>query len=92
MSGSGQVWRVCNFMTQTQPNPTCYKKKFVTQPDLPSPKNRPNQAGWVGSGRVWKVGGFSAHPCLFLTKFIDQKMIRKSCEKSALDVSLSIAS
>ena len=50
MGGSGRVWRVCNFMTQTQPNPQ-------------SLKNRPNQAG-----RVWWVGGFSAHPYFPLTK------------------------
>ena len=42
-----------------KPNPTCYKKKFVTQPNL---KSRPNPVGQVGSGRVWWVGGFSAHP------------------------------
>lgn len=45
-------------MTQTQLNPL-QKKKFVTQPNPPSPKNRPNPMGWVGSSRV---GGFSAHP------------------------------
>ena len=49
MGRSGWVWRVCNFMTQTQPNP-------------PSLKNRPNPAGRVGLGQVWRVGGFSAHP------------------------------
>ena len=32
-------------------NPTrlAIKKKFITQPNLRSPKNRPNLAGWVGS-------------------------------------------
>ena len=45
-----------------KPNPTRYKIFFVTQPNPPSPKNRPNPSGWVGSGRVWRVGGFSAHP------------------------------
>ena len=37
-------------------NPTwsTIKKKFVTQHNPPSPKNRPNPAGWVGSG--WQVG------------------------------------
>ena len=38
MSGSGQVWRVCNFMTQTQP--TRYKKIYC------------NPTRWVGLGRV----------------------------------------
>ena len=52
MGGSGQVWRVCNFITQIQPNPQ-QKKNFVTQPNPPSPKNRPNLAGRVGSARVW---------------------------------------
>ena len=35
MGGLGRVWRVCNFMTQIQPNPTqpAIKKKFVTQPN-----------------------------------------------------------
>ena len=43
-------------------NSTHYKKKnFVTQPNPPSLKNRPNLAGWVGVGRVWRVGGFFAH-------------------------------
>ena len=46
MSGSGRVW---NFMTRTQPNPLL-KFFFVTQPNLPSPKNRPNLVGWVGLG------------------------------------------
>ena len=58
MGRSGRVWQVCNFIT-----PTHYKKKiFVTQPNPPSPKNRPNLAGWVGLGQVWQVDGFSAHP------------------------------
>ena len=48
MGRSGRVWQVCNFIT-----PTHYKKKiFVTQPNPPSPKNRPNLAGWVGLGQV----------------------------------------
>ena len=46
MGGLGLVW---NFMTRTQPNP-------------PSPKNRPNLVGWVGSGRFWRVGGLATHP------------------------------
>ena len=49
MGGSSRVWRVCNFMTQTQPL-SSIKKKIVTQPG--------------GSGRVWRVGEFSAHPYL----------------------------
>ena len=61
MGGSGRVWWVCNFMTQTQPDPLL-KIFFVTQPNPPSLKNRPNSAGRVGSGRVWRVDGFSAHP------------------------------
>ena len=42
-------------------NPTRYEKNFVTQPNPPSPKNRPNPAGQVELGRVWRVGGFSTH-------------------------------
>ena len=40
-------------MTQTQPDPLL-KRNFITQPNPPTPKNRPNPAGWVGSG--WQVG------------------------------------
>ena len=36
-------------MTRIQPDPLS-KKNFVTQPNPPSPKNRPNLAGWVGLG------------------------------------------
>ena len=51
MGRSGRVWRVCNFMIQT--HLTHYKKKkFVTQLNPPSPKNRLNPAGWVGLGQV----------------------------------------
>ena len=47
-------------MTQTQPDPLL-KRNFITQPNPPTPKNRPNPAGWVesgrvGSGRFWWVG------------------------------------
>ena len=49
MGGSGRVWRVCNFMTQIQPDPLL-KKKFVTQPNPPSLKNQPNLTGRDGSG------------------------------------------
>ena len=38
MGGLGQVWRIWNFMIQTQSDPLL-KKKFVTRPNLPSPKN-----------------------------------------------------
>ena len=48
MGGSGQVWRVCNFMTWTQPN-LLSKKIFITQANPPSPKNQPNLASWVES-------------------------------------------
>ena len=48
---SGRVWRVCNFMTQTQSD-LLLKKKIVTQPNPPSLKNRPNPVGRVRSGRV----------------------------------------
>ena len=41
MGGSGRVWWVYNLMTQTQSNPLL-KKKFVTQPNPLSLKNRPN--------------------------------------------------
>ena len=51
MGGSGKIWQVWNFMTQTQPDPQLKKKKFVTQPNPPSPKNQPNPVGWVGSSR-----------------------------------------
>ena len=50
MGGSS---RVCNFMTQTQPDPLLKKKKFVTQPNPP---------GSIGSGRVCQIGEFFAHP------------------------------
>ena len=49
MGGSGRVWRVCNFMTQTQLDPL-KKKIFVTQPNPPNLKNRPNPVGQVGFG------------------------------------------
>ena len=53
MGGSGKIWQVWNFMTQTQPDPQLKKKKFVTQPNPPSPKNQPNPVGQVGfSGLV----------------------------------------
>ena len=56
MGGSGWVWQIWNFMTRTQPDPLS-KKKFITQPNPPSPKNRPNLAGWVGSVLAsWWVG------------------------------------
>ena len=48
MGGSSRVWRVCNFMTQTQPD-LLLKKIFVTQPNPPSLKNRPNPTRRVGS-------------------------------------------
>ena len=55
MGGSGWVWRVWNFMTQNPTRPTI-KKKFVTQLNPPSLKNRPNLIGRVG------FGGLAAHP------------------------------
>ena len=61
MGRSGQVWRIYNFMTQTHPTSYKKKKKIVTQPNPPSPKNQPDPTGWVGSGRVWQVGEFYAH-------------------------------
>ena len=46
-----------------KPNSTRYKFFFfITQPNPPSLKNRPNPVGRVGLGRVWRVGGFSTHP------------------------------
>ena len=47
MGGLGRVWRVCNFMTQIQPQ-SAIKKNFVTQPNPPSLKNRPNPSGLAG--------------------------------------------
>ena len=44
-----------NHMTQTHPDPL-FKKKFMTRPNPPTPKNRPNLMGWVGSGWFWWVG------------------------------------
>ena len=41
-------------MTQTQPDPLL-KRNFITQPNPPTPKNRPNPAGWVESSRVGSV-------------------------------------
>ena len=46
----------------SKPNPTRHKKKFITQLNPPSLKNRPNLTGQVGLGRDWRVGGFFAHP------------------------------
>ena len=55
MGGLGRVWRVCNFMTQTQPQ-SAIKKNFVTQP------NPTHQALKTDpTRRVWRVGGFSTH-------------------------------
>ena len=39
MGDSGQVWWVCNFLTQTPTQPAIKKKKFVTQPNPPNPKS-----------------------------------------------------
>ena len=49
MGGLGRVWRVCNFMTQIQPQ-FAIKKKFCnpTQPNPPSLKNRSNPSGLAG--------------------------------------------
>ena len=43
----GQIWlgRFMNLMTLTQPEPLLKKKKFITQPNPPILKNRPNPAG-----------------------------------------------
>ena len=40
-------------------NPTrlTVKKNFIAQPNLPTLKNQPNLAGWVGLGQFWRVGG-----------------------------------
>ena len=61
-----RVWRVWNFITQTQPTLTHYKKKkkkkIVIQPSPSSPKNRSNPAGWVESDWFWRIGGLAAHP------------------------------
>ena len=62
MDGSDRIWRICNFMTQTQPNPTRYKKKFVTQPNPQSFKNQPNPVGRVVLGRFGKSVGFLHTP------------------------------
>ena len=43
-----------NHMTQTHPDPL-FKKKFMTRPNPPTPKNRPNLMGWVRSGWVGSV-------------------------------------
>ena len=41
MDGSGQVWRVCNFITQIQSNLLyIYIYIYKTQPNPPSPKNQ----------------------------------------------------
>ena len=50
MDESGWVWRVCDFMIQTQPNLLKFFF-FGTQPKSPSLKYRPNSAGRVGFGR-----------------------------------------
>ena len=63
MGGLGQVWRIWNFMTQTQPDPLSKKKKKknVTQPNQPNPKNQLNSTGWVRSSWFWRIGGLTAH-------------------------------
>ena len=52
------IWWVGSSLEFYDPNPTrpTIKKKIVTQPNLSSPKNRHNPAGWVGSGLFWWVG------------------------------------
>ena len=47
-----------------KPNPTRYKNFFcnLTQSTKPWKPTQPGGSSWVGSGRVWQVGGFSAHP------------------------------
>ena len=52
-------------------NPTwpAIKKIFVTQPNPPSLKNRPNPTGWVGSGRFLRIGRLVAHPYFSLWGF-----------------------
>ena len=47
MGGLGRVWQVWKFMTQIQPDPLS-KKIFVTQPNSPNPKNRPNPTSLIG--------------------------------------------
>ena len=64
MGGSGWVWRVWNFMTQTQPNPL---SKKILQPNpthqaLKTDQIRQVGLGWVGLGRFWWVGRLAAHP------------------------------
>ena len=53
MGGLDRVWQVCNFMTQTQPNPTRYKKKIfnLTQPNPTHQALKTNP-----KSRVWQVG------------------------------------
>ena len=58
--GQVKLGRFVNLITWTQPN--LLKKNFMTQPNLPTLKNRPNPMSWVGSGWFWQVGGFTAHP------------------------------
>ena len=52
-------------------NPTrpAIKKFFLTQPNPPSPKNRPNPMGWVGSGWFLQIGRLVAHPYFSLWGF-----------------------
>ena len=78
MGGSDRVWRVCTFMIQTQPDPIKKKKKkIVTQPNPPSPKNQPNPVGRVGSGRFWPIDGFFTHP--YLKKISKIRLMKLSC-------------
>ena len=60
MGGSSRVWRVCNFMTQTQSD-LLLKKKIVTQPNPTHQALKTDPTQWVGLGRVglglagWRV-------------------------------------
>ena len=49
MSGSSQVWWVCNFMIQTQPDPLLKNFCNPTQPTKFLKPIQPNGLGWIGS-------------------------------------------
>ena len=46
--GQVELGRFVNLLTHTEPT----KKKLATQPNPPTPKNRPNPMGWIGT--IWE--------------------------------------
>ena len=79
MGGSGRVWQVCNFMTQTQPDPL-FKKKKNCNPIHQALKIDPTCR--VGSGRVGFDGlaGFLHTPSCKRVFCLGMKIVRRILE------------